>query len=454
MDPIRVSTGELDLGAAAEAFRQPADARAVVGADTASLPAARGTVRLRGWAVRFARLLRNALLAVAVMALVPIGLVAVRGGTVARMVFRADSYASARVAATNPMRQFMAPRDPAIIPIEAGARLNAIQYRYRPVAGFEAIRPDLPHVLPWRTGMGFMRQPDMFPTAKPDFYEGPSSRSVLEAAANGFSPRELMYLGPLAHAPVWRDFDLITHAPAVDIVGGMLRLPFGADARAEQRPLPSYKETKELAHAAVARAAYHLAIGQRDSAEAVLRSIVSLGFMYVDNGSTSLDALIGTVIVGIGRDALQRFYLLTHDPRAASPALRAPSAAALRSEPAASLEEARRQFLARAADPAAPRGERFDDARALSMMTCTNVREVLFGPGPDVVSTIASVRRTLPRFPSERAVLELDLKAPADPGVSSMTPVRPLVVSAAAVAGLVTRNPRLLTCTRLLSGGW
>jgi hypothetical protein len=253
---------------------------------------------------------------------------------------------------------------------------------------------------------------------------------------------------------VWRDFDLIARAPAVDIVGGMLRLPFGENARAEQRPLPSYKPTRELAYAAVSRAAYHLAVGQRDSAEAVLRSIVSMGFMLIDNGTTSLDAMIGTIIVGVGRDALQRFYFLEHDPRAALPALRQPSQAALRVEPAASPEEARRRYLAPINDPAAPLGQRFDHLRQLSMIGCTNVRELMFGPRADVVSAIAEARRTLPRFPSERAVLELELRPLADPGVGSATPLRPLMVSAAAVSGVVLRNPRILTCTQVLSRGW
>jgi hypothetical protein len=454
MDPIRVSTRELEGGGVADAFAHRFDARGLVSTNGSGAPAVRGAVRLRGWAVRGARLLRNALLTVAVMTLVPIGLVAVVGDQVARMTYRSDFNVGARAAAANRMRAFMVPRDPGITPSEAGARLNAIQYRYHPVAGFEAIRPDLPPALPWRTSRSEMHAPDMFPTARPDLYEGPSSRTVLEAAAKGLSRRELMYLASLAHAPVWRDFDLIARAEAVDIVGGMLRLPFGKDALPWQRPLPSYRETRELAHAAVSRAAYYVAIGQRDSAEAVLRSIVSVGFMLVDNGSTSLDVMIGTVIVGVGRDALQRFYLLEHDPRAALPALRPLSQAALRVDPPASLEEARRRYVARIADPAAPLGERFGHAGQLSMITCTNVREMMFGPRADVVSAIAEARRTLPRFPSERAVLELDLRPLADPGAGSATPLRPLMVSAAAVSGIVLQNPRLLACTRVLSRGW
>ena len=68
----------------------------------------------------------------------------------------------------------------------------------------------------------------------------------------------------------------------------------------------------------VSRAAYHLAIGQRDSAEAVLRSIVSYGFSIADNGTGLIDQLSGRVVVGIGRSALENFYTVTHDPRVES----------------------------------------------------------------------------------------------------------------------------------------
>ena len=77
----------------------------------------------------------------------------------------------------------------------------------------------------------------------------------------------------------------------------------------EQRPLPSFEGSRELAYAAVSRAAYHMALGQRDSAETVLRSIVSFGFAFIDNGTSGLEAVIGSVIVAIGRDALHRFYV-------------------------------------------------------------------------------------------------------------------------------------------------
>src|SRR5450759_5940407 len=83
-------------------------------------------------------------------------------------------------------------------------------------------------------------------------------------------------------------------------------------------PILRVAATKELAYAGVSRAAYYLALGQRAEAEAALKSIIGFGFAIIDNGTFAIDGLIGRVIVGIGRDALERFYTLTGNLRAAA----------------------------------------------------------------------------------------------------------------------------------------
>ena len=130
----------------------------------------------------------------------------------------------------------------------------------------------------------------------------------------------------VATAPLWTQYDLIARAPAVDILGGRFVMPFPDDALIFQMPILRFAATKELAYAGVSRAAYHLAVGERAEAEAALRSIIGFGFAIIDNGTFVIDGLIGQVIVGIGRDALERFYTLTGDPRAAAVvAARSPS---------------------------------------------------------------------------------------------------------------------------------
>lgn len=451
----RVDVHELDArGAAANFIANGGGGTAPVPADRRAASVARDAAAPRSWWTFAARVVRNAVVAVAVMALVPIGLVAVRGDHLARALYQSNTNIAARIAAVERVRSFRLPGDASITPMQAGAALNALQPSRVQSSGFETIEPPTRPALVWQETHV---SPDMFATARPDLYGGPSSRSILEAAAKGFTPGEREYLYALATAPVWRDFDLVARAPAVDVVGGRFRIPFGPDASPEQRPLPSFKVSRDLAYAAVSRATYHMSLGQRDSAEAVLRSIVSFGFAFIDNGSSMIEELIGGVIVGVGRDALQRFYVIQHDPRASLPALAAPvrTVSASRAGERLSRDDVRRRLLARVEDPAAPLGQRFEGLQALSVVSCTNVRELMFGPRSDVTHVLDRARRTVARYPSERALVDLVSRLPSfTQGFPPLDPIQTLAVSPASVAGVVLHNPRLVTCTRILAGGW
>ena len=401
-----------------------------------------------------ARLVRSAAVAVALMMLVPIGLVAVRGDNLARSLHQWNTNAAARVAAVDGMRPFRLPADRSITPIQAGRALNALLPSRTKSPGFDLTEPSTPPILPWQA---VPMAPGMFATARSNFYDGPSSQTILEAVARGFSASERAYLQALATSPAWRDFDLVARAPAVDVVGGRFKTPFAPEALPAQRPIPSFRTSREFAYAGVARAAYYMSAGHRDSAETALRSIVSYGFAMIDNGTTSTEGLFGAVIVGVGRDALQRFYLIQHDPRAGLPALApvksAPTAAS-RAVLQLSAADARRRLLARIEDPAVPLGERFDGLQNLSLASCTNVRELMFGPASDVTGVLGRAPNSVARFPSEQALVELQSRLPLASESASLGPIQSVAASAASVAGVVTRNPRLATCTRVLTWGW
>jgi hypothetical protein len=459
MDHARVDLREPNIAGAAgaaDAFGARLDGQHAVAVGARPAAVARGATSPRSWWARGARLVRNAILAVAVMTLVPIGYVAISGDHLARALYISNLSVSTRVARTAAVRSFMLPRDPSITPMQAGLALNALQHTPMKVPGFELIEPATRPTFPWRTNA---LSPEMFPTARPNLYGGPSSRSVLEAVAKGFTPREMEYLRALATAPVWRDFDLVARAPAVDIIGGQFKLPFGENALPEQRPLPAYRDARELAFAAVSRAAFYMSTGRRDEAERTLRSIVSFGFAYIDNGTSAIDEMIGTVIVGTGRDALQRFYVIEHDPRADVAAL-APwlnevrGVSSGRASAPLSADEARHRLLARLQDPAVPLGVRFESLRSLSASSCTNVRELMFGPRADVTDALEKARQSMARFPSEQALVALETRPPsATREYPSTGPIQSLVVSSASVAGVVLHNPRLVACTRMLSWG-
>ena len=402
----------------------------------------------RSWLGIALRIGRDALIAVALMTTVPIGLVAVAGD-------RVWAYSSwnfnirFRIAQSNAARPLALPKDPSITPMQAGLAFNALQQKTE-VKGFPMIEPATRPEATWDRAI---ITPDMFRTAQPTMYHGPNSQAILEAVAKGFTPQEMAYLKTVATAPVWKNFDLVARVPAVDFVGARFKVPFGANVTAPELPIIRYKEVKELAYAAISRAAYHMAIGQRDSAETILRSVLSFGFTLVDNGTSLMDELIGTVIVGTGRDALQRFYVITNDPRATSPALMPWQRVDGKGGPAITRtgEDVRRRLIALTQDPKAFPGERYEALRMLSMSACTNVRELMFGRRSDVTDAYRAASTGLARYPAERALVELMSREPEySRHPIAYGPITGMAMSAAAVAGTVLHNPRLETCTLII----
>ncbi len=402
---------------------------------------------------RAVRIVRDAAIAVALMAMVPIALVVSRGDDIWGAGTPGASM-RARLAHAELMRPFALTPDPSITPMQAGLALASMQappthtdFTLRTFASRPAVS--------WRDAT---LSPSMFATATPDFYRGPSSKRILEAVAAGFAPEETTFLRTLATAPVWREFDVVARASAVDIIGGRFVTPFEPGIAVETMPILDVK-AKEMGYAAVGRAAYHMSIGQRDSAEAVLRSIVSFGFALMDNGTTFMDEVVGNATIGIGRDALHRFYTITGDPRAGSTALAAlPGSGIVIARPRRNgvyppSDEVRARLLARAADPTVPRAERYELLQRLSASSCTNVPELLFGRRSDVTDALASARRDLARYPSEQALMDL-LGATPRPRINLGThgPLDLFAVSASTIAGTVLRNPRMATCARLTTG--
>lgn len=424
------------------------DAQLPVSSSAASAVSGTSVRARRSWLGVALRIGRDALIAVALMATVPIGIVAVTGDRV-WVYARWNAQTRGRIAQSDAVRPLALPKDPSITPMQAGLALNALQPKDEG-KGFPMIEPAVRPEVTWEHAI---ITPEMFRTAQPNMYNGPNSQTILEAGAQGFTPQEMAYLKTLATAPVWQNFDLVARAPAADFIGGRFRVPFGADVTAYQLPMIRYKGIRELAYAALSRAAYHMAIGQRDSAETILRSVVSFGFTLVDNGTTILDELIGSMIVGTGRDGLHRFYVITKDPRASLPALLPPQRvdASVPAITRVGAEDMRRDLIARSQDPRARLGERYQALHMLSASACTNVRELLLGHRSDVTDALRTASTQLARYPSERALVELIGREPDLPTMGfQYNPISNLAVSAATVAGTVLHNPRLATCTRII----
>jgi hypothetical protein len=271
-------------------------------------------------------------------------------------------------------------------------------------------------------------------------------------AAKGLNAQELAYLRTVAESPVWNDFDRVATAPAVDVLGGLYQLPFRSEASSLSMPLLKFANTKDLALAGELRAAYYLATGQEARAELALRSIVSFGFVLVDNGTNELDALIGRMIMNIGRDGLEQFYAATGGaPASLADALKRVSMPAYtREKTNLPSSELHARLIRDAADAGLARGVRYASLQGLSFSTCGTVRGMLFGMDSKTHDAFQKARVTLARFPSEQAYIDMMEDSPnrvPDTQVKS-APAR-VMMGAAMVAATVLQNPRVEACTRL-----
>jgi hypothetical protein len=292
----------------------------------------------------------------------------------------------------------------------------------------------------------------------------PSESEMMEAASHGFPPEELAYFRKISASAEWRTFDIVARAPAIDIVGGRFRLPFTRDATMWNMPVMQANVFQSLAMLGIRRAAYHLAIGQRDSAETVLRLIVSFGVRLGDNAPTIGEQFAGREVAETGMEALERFYIIMHDPRAMvvraarsnGEAISAGNFGSLPSRNVATDEAMRLDLIRRSEDPREARSIRFASLEALSLAPCTNVREMLFGPNADVRDAFERAKHDLARYPSEQAFIDLIQRMPnstALPDNELLPAFRQFLVGASTIAGAALHNPRLAGCALIATQG-
>lgn len=354
-------------------------------------------------------------------------------------------------------RPLMAPQDASITPMQAGEALRSL-ITVRENDKFPMRGTSLRAERVWQTRkLG----PEMFSQIRNPNTTLPAPTALIEMSSGPLSALEMAYLRDVAESPVWEAFDQVAQAPGVDIIGGRFELPFVDDAWVPSMPALGFADTKALAHAGISRAAYYVASGQPARAEAALRSIVSFGFALLDNGANSYDALVGRVIADIGRDGLRQFYMVTGNGNMMALTERVGNTNATDANNARvmiPLAERQARLLADARNPALPRALRFESLRSLSFATCGSVKGVLQGPSDDVRAAFEDASRTLARYPSERAYLELLMEMPGrmPPNVGERRGLSPWALAGAAtsaVAGVVLQNPRIEACSRV-AGMW
>jgi hypothetical protein len=357
-----------------------------------------------------------------------------------------------------PMRAYALPKDPGISLEQANDAYLSL-YAVSSQPGFAA--REASGEAPARAWRAADIEEPLFPTAPRRLFRGPPSPPVITAAGKGFNAREREVLRMIATAPVWPAWDLIARAPRIDRLGTLFETPFGDDAHVANIPVGRGGNTSELAHAAIARAAWHYSEGRRDSAEMVLRAVVSHGLQMIDNASVGIDAIVGNAVVTLGRDALIRMYALTGDPRGRM--IEAEVARAGSRLVPASLHYMARDFDVRRAgieaaaeDLALPRGVRGELLGASARLSCGNGRELLFGMRDETRALFDRARRDFARYPSERALIDV-IERSNEVSLRTSPYSRNEQESFVATMDLLGRiyfNPRLASCTmNFLSGG-
>lgn len=394
------------------------------------------------------RFVRDAAIGLAILTAVPIAIVAVASNE----RFTVGETMRERLAGADRLRQFMPTKDPTITPLQAGLAYRALQ------SAKSTDEFPLREAAPSGEKVWLAAPPaaGLFADLRPPQSDAPMVLKMVSRAARGVSAEELAYLRTVAESPVWRDVERVASATSIDLIGGQFALPFRANAFSPAMPIERFSDSKALAHAGVSRAAYYLAIGQPLKAEAALRTIVGYGFAMIDNGSNTLQVLIGRVITDIGRDGLHQLYVATgQDAMAASVAPPEKTGRSYQpmNTPRLPFGQWQQRMLDQSRDATLPIGVRYESLGQLAFGTCSSMRGMLAGPSDDVRQAFADARTTIARFPSEQAYLDLLLDAPnrvPQQFYESRSLSTRLLIGAATVSSTVLQNPRIATCSRLM----
>jgi len=349
-----------------------------------------------------------------------------------------------RSAATAVTLRHRLPSDPTITPDAAGVALASLSAEptQRPIGFTYRDIPDRP-TAPWRA---LPIPQETFPGV--GIVNGvPDHNKILDQVRRPLTAMQRQALQMIGSAAIWRSFDLVARASAVDVLGGRVDVPFGERAQWLFLPVGRSAEIRWLAQAAVSRAAWHLAEGRRDSAEFVLRGIISFGAAIVENAPLLIDQFAGTAALGTGRAALTRYYALVGDPRGATLAAEAEAAVAGYKRPAVldpiprgDFAQMRRRMLEVVNARELPRGLRIEMLMQLKATSCQSFRQVAFGEDDLARTTAEALKAEVARFPSERALIDLmakplgdrtayDLLAGQGPGADALVAVAKLYFS-------------------------
>jgi len=313
-------------------------------------------------------------------------------------------------------RALALPPDSSVTPLDAGRALflvsRIVASDRRPERPALPERP-LPPLLP-ALPRGWPGEP-LNPRAA--WGDVPDTARVLEQAVRGFTPAQMAWLRAFDAHPVWDAFHKVATARALDYFGARFRLPLpdaidGPAVRRGDRSfgwgyLPGLGGLSRVAWYNTSRAALRLAERRPEEAERILRETVSVGLRIADE-----DPRVAAAVVREGRRALEQLARLTGRTvpgllRVAGSLPAAPAGAGPESAIDLGARRPRAEILAAANDTSLPRDSRYGGLLTIATLPCFNVREMIFGPDPDILGAFDTARRTLARFPSDSARIDV-----------------------------------------------
>lgn len=304
-----------------------------------------------------------------------------------------------RALQVEPLRALRVTPDSGITPQEAAGELTTVlavgrRARLRPFTP----APDTTYANHWfgdedAFGMG----PGRYPA------------NLFQRVAEGLTDEQRSFLARVADHPAQARFSRLARAPVADVAAARWAMPLPDTVPWAELDRPG-GDIRSAARAHIVRAAYLVDRGRDAEADTVLREVVSVGFLLLDDGPTLSDAVQGITLIRDGARGLENLYRVTGQAERArriaddiALGTRMSRLAAAVAPGSSSLQGVPDLVL----DPEAVRGLRWNRFATLATVgPCLNPHSAIFGPGRDYRAWLAQADSALVRWPSEEQIFQ------------------------------------------------
>jgi hypothetical protein len=351
-----------------------------------------------------------------------------------------------RLSKLDRLRVLRPTEDPSITPLEAGEALLALSEAGRGAPPDRFLKPP-PAALP----------AIVLPEYHREFGAEWERGSAMRAAARGLSATQRAFLESAAKTSGEMQLRALAYAGQVDWISAAVVQPIPREMLVFDLPIPRSNPIRRAVSGQFARAALARADGRVADAERMLREVIGAGFSLMGE-MTIIENLVGSTIVDRGREELVAFYETTGragEARQISSAMD-PRPRDDLTEPRLTAAQQEVYIAQTIQDSARAPGVRWEMAtRFATFKPCMELRDMVFGPGPDYYAVLAEARKGLVHTAGEDAVMrmaetQLEGGVPAD-RVGTSIAQRSLRGFAAAVDAM-TGSKRMSVCASFMGG--